>query len=555
VPYRSARVETPKLTADAGIVDDMVRQFADRHAFLRELIQNGIDAGATRIDVRLERSPDGAVRSSVEDDGAGMTRAIIEGPLLTLFESSKESDPTKIGKYGIGFVSVFAIEPERVDVRTRTANEAWLVRLFGDHSFELATDAQRPGTGTEVILLHTMTAEEFALHAARARTALLRWCRHARVPITFVALDGFEGGEPKAINAELALPGVVTLAVTEGDETFVVAVGHAGADAESTGSFGGFYNRGLTLMESTVAERGLDGVRFKIDSPRLSHTMSRDSIRRDRESERVIDRVRALVEGPLWERLLVLAARAAEEASTATSPETYAALVTSALAPAFRGHTTSGIPVPLLEPLDGKRTLSIHALVRGRCTPAGAPVLVGDTSTVLTRAVAGTGRAIVRHTSLSSLLRNVLGDVGIRDAQHSFAFACALDERAEGSALALELARLLCAAGRIVARVRLAAFSSVANERAFRVVRTTEDSALTTPDEALSRPWGGSATLFLNAEHATVRLARRRAKSDLGIAAQLLCRTILIAEGPLDAAVVDRLLGAAAVADGRGEQP
>ena len=49
----------------------MVRQFADRHAFLRELVQNGIDAGATRIDVRLERGPDGAVRTSVEDDGAG----------------------------------------------------------------------------------------------------------------------------------------------------------------------------------------------------------------------------------------------------------------------------------------------------------------------------------------------------------------------------------------------------------------------------------------------------------------------------------------------------
>jgi hypothetical protein len=36
------------------------------------------------------------------------------------------------------------------------------------------------------------------------------------------------------------------------------------------------------------------------------------------------------------------------------------------------------------------------------------------------------------------------------------------------------------------------------------------------------------------------------------MAAQLLCRTILIATGPLDAAVVDRLLGAAG---GAGEEP
>ena len=73
-----------------------------------------------------------------------MTRAIVEGPLLTLFESSKESDSTKIGKYGIGFVSVFAIEPDRASTCARgAANEAWVVRLFGDHSFELADRRRR----------------------------------------------------------------------------------------------------------------------------------------------------------------------------------------------------------------------------------------------------------------------------------------------------------------------------------------------------------------------------------------------------------------------------
>ena len=559
MPYRSARVETPKLTADAGIVDDMVRQFADRHAFLRELVQNGIDAGATRIDVRLERGPDGAVRTSVEDDGSGMTRAIIEGPLLTLFESSKESDSTKIGKYGIGFVSIFAIEPERVDVRTRTASEAWVVRLFGDHSFELANDVARPGTGTEVILVHTMTADAFAMHAARARAALVRWCRHARVPITFVALDGYDGGEAQAINAELTLPGLVTLAVKEGDETFVVAVGkaagHAPADAEAAGTFSGFYNRGLTLMESIVPERGLDGIRFKIDSPRLSHTMSRDNIRRDRESERLVDRVRALVKGPLWAKLVEQLAHAAEEASTSSTCEAYAALLVAALEPGLHGHNRSSIRVPLVEPVDGKLTVPIHVLVRGRCTPAGQPVLVADASSALTRAVAGSGRAIVRHVSLAPLLRHVVEDLGFWEAGHAFAFAHAVEEGAEDASLALELARLLRIAGRSVARVRLAAFSSVANESAYRVVRTAEDFALTSTDDAMKRPWGGSATLFLNGDHATVRLARRRAKNDAAIAAQLLCRTILIAEGPLDAAVVDRLLDAAAVAGAAGEQP
>jgi molecular chaperone HtpG len=548
VPYRSARDAAPKLAPEAGIALDMVRQFADPHAFLRELVQNGIDAGATRIDVRLERTPDGAVRTSVDDDGCGMTRAVIEGPLLTLFQSSKESDPTKIGKYGIGFMSIFAIEPERVDVRTRRSGEAWVVRLFGDHSFELATDTQRPGTGTEVTLLHTMTAEAFAEHAARARAALTTWCRHADVPITFVALDGYDGGDTATINVPLALPGVASIAVTEGDERFVLAVGDA-RSGNDAGTFAGFYNHGLTLMESSTPEPGLVGIRFMIDSPHLSHTMSRDSIRRDDASRRLLDRVRALAAGPLWTELEARVAEAAAEAATTTTCDGYAALLGAALGPPFAAKAES-LVVPLVEPLDGAPTISLHALIRGKRTPSGQPVLLADASSALTRAIASKGRAIVRHVALAPLLRRHLGDGAVMGAERAFAFVRGIEERDGDAALTRELGRLLCAAGRRVARVRLGSFDGVAHDSSCRVVRAAADEVLTEPAAAMERPWGGAATLFLNAEHATIRLGRRRAKaSDATIAAQLVCRAILIAEGPLDADVVDRLLDAAG--DGR----
>ena len=345
----------------------------------------------------------------------------------------------------------------------------------------------------------------------------------------------------------------------EADETFVLAVGEAGppgsAGPESAGTFSGFYNRGLTLLESIAPEPGLEGLRFKIDSPRLSHTMSRDNIRRDKESERLVDRVRALAKGPLWQSVLEHLARAAEEASTSSSGDAYAALLAAAQRRCFAGRDTSGIAVPLVEPIDGARTLTLHALVRGRRTPAGQPVLIADGSTSLTRAVAGTGRAIVRHVSLAPLLRSLTDGLGFREAAHAFAFTCAVDEHAEDVALGAELARLLRAAGRNVARVRLGAFSTIASESAYRVVQTDGDSALTSPDDALLRPWGGSATLFLNGEHATVRLARRRARSDVPMAAQLLCRTVLVAEGPLDARMVDRLLEAAIVPTNGSDVP
>lgn len=534
MPYRTARVDGPKLAPDAGIVDDMVRQFADRHAFLRELVQNGIDAGATRIDVRLERSPDGAVRTSIEDDGSGMTRAIIEGPLLTLFQSSKESDSSKIGKYGIGFVSVFAIGPDRVDVRTRRDGEAWIVRLFGDHSFELETDAApQPGTGTEVTLLHTMTAEEFALHARLTHEALTRWCRHARVPITLVSLDGYEGGDARTINEEMTLPGAVVVTVTEKDETFVVAVGDAGANP----TFGGFYNRGLTLMESTDAEPGLEGIHFKISSPHLSHTLSRDSVRRDDQSRRVLARVRELVDSDLWRDLCARVAEAAEQAANG-SCERYQALLRAALAPPFESRLDA-VVVPLVEAIDGKATIEVRAL-RTR------QALIAETSSLLTRALAEAGQPVIRYGVLAPALRRILGEtiIGVERAL-AFATAIPVDDGAADQALVAEVTRQLCAAGKSIGRARLASFDGIANDGSCRVVNTKKDSALTPADRAMERAWGGSATLFLNVEHATVRLARRRAKTDATVAAQLLCRAILIAEGPLDAKVVDRLLEAA----------
>jgi len=172
-------------------------------------------------------------------------------------------------------------------------------------------------------------------------------------------------------------------------------------------------------------------------------------------------------------------------------------------------------------------------------------VLVAEASSPLTRALAQQRRAVMRHVWLAPLLRRVLGDRGLLGAEHAFAFVTAVEEREEDIALVVELARLLGIAGRKVARVRLATFEGIARDAPCRVVKTSEDSLLSSPEEALERPWGGAATLFLNTDHTRVRLARRRAKTDIGIAAHLLCRTILVAEGPLDAKVVDRLLESA----------
>mgnify|MGYP000890693624 CR=1 FL=1 len=104
----------PNIAIEAGdTLDNLVDQFSDPFAFLRELVQNSIDAGSHRVDIEFEFTPHqegnrGVFVLHVNDTGEGMTREIIDTKLTRLFSSAKEDDYTKIGKFGIGFVSIFA---------------------------------------------------------------------------------------------------------------------------------------------------------------------------------------------------------------------------------------------------------------------------------------------------------------------------------------------------------------------------------------------------------------------------------------------------------------
>ena len=81
-----------------------------------------------------------------------MSEEIIDDQLTTLFSSSKENDLTKIGKFGIGFVSVFALRPKGVLVQTGRDGEYW--EVFFDARPELLQDRRSttPVEGTQITL-------------------------------------------------------------------------------------------------------------------------------------------------------------------------------------------------------------------------------------------------------------------------------------------------------------------------------------------------------------------------------------------------------------------
>jgi hypothetical protein len=131
---------------------ERARLEADRYGpdpwiFVRELLQNSRDAGATRVHFAIHEG-DGTERVTCLDDGEGMSFEHARRYLFSLYASSKENDRSQAGKFGVGFWSILRFEPNSITIRSRTRHgEAWGIRLDG--SLEHATRVQpleRPGT-------------------------------------------------------------------------------------------------------------------------------------------------------------------------------------------------------------------------------------------------------------------------------------------------------------------------------------------------------------------------------------------------------------------------
>ena len=355
--YRSRKEGKRADTATEGLVADMVRQFADRFAFARELVQNGIDAGATELSVSA-RYLGGKALFSVSDDGEGMSREILEGPLLTLFNSAKDRDDTKIGKYGVGFVSVFAVDPDRVVVHTWRGGEGWELVIQPDHGYELATADWTGASGTVVTLDKRMDRETFREHAGELAAALERWCRHARVPIVLTVEEQGSAPTRERIDQPLSVACPVQVTVTDEHMTLTIGAGGDPVASPARTTFAGFYNRGLTLWETSEAiEPELRDLWVKIDSPQLTHTLSRDSVRHDAAYKAGVRRAVELARGMLREALIARLKEAAE----AREPS-YPDLLWAACTRTLRLRARH-LEVPLTDPLpDGATTMRLSEL-------------------------------------------------------------------------------------------------------------------------------------------------------------------------------------------------
>lgn len=327
-----------QVAIEAGdTLENLVNQFTDPYACLRELIQNSMDAGSSTIDIWFEFKPSDAPNQGimiihVDDTGEGMTRRVIDTKLTQLFSSSKENDLTKVGKFGIGFVSVFALDPNAVILDTGRDGEYWRLIFKEDRRFDRII-LPTPVEGTQIQIVKVVTAEEYKKAKSRSIDTIRYWCKHVDAEIT---IDG------KRLNEEFRLGNKYEYAQKSNETELVVAPSD---DAEP---FFGFYNRGLTLREGE--KEYFPGVAFKLSSPYLEHTLTRDNVITDKNYDKAMALLTNVVEGPFRQQLFQ---RAAKEVD-------YRLL--GYLAPRFgRKLPSEFLDIPLVPTVEGDRA-SIRAL-------------------------------------------------------------------------------------------------------------------------------------------------------------------------------------------------
>ena len=118
VSEKAQEAEFMKRNIEA-IVADVSRQFKEAEDSYRELGQNSIDSETPQLNVNAIAIPIDEHTSYLDvsfiDQGCGMTLEERDDFFLKLFKSSKENDESKIGKYGIGISSIFALNLEEIN--------------------------------------------------------------------------------------------------------------------------------------------------------------------------------------------------------------------------------------------------------------------------------------------------------------------------------------------------------------------------------------------------------------------------------------------------------
>src|ERR1700688_1837609 len=117
-------------------------------AALKELVENSIDAGATRIDIALRDGGQGLI--AVSDNGSGMSRdelvLAVERHCTSKLPDDDLLEITALGFRGEALPSIGAVSRLRIVSRPPDAASAWEIAVEGGASLAPVPAAHPPGT-------------------------------------------------------------------------------------------------------------------------------------------------------------------------------------------------------------------------------------------------------------------------------------------------------------------------------------------------------------------------------------------------------------------------
>jgi len=280
------------------------RYGGDAWVFVRELLQNSRDAGASRVDITVERR-DGIDRIVCRDDGCGMSFEHAQKYLFTLYASSKRNQNDAAGRFGIGFWAVLRFEPHEVFVRSSPSGESgWELRLSGDletverskTSLAVGTEIElvRPACGVDPVRAVWDAIQRDARHLRRRDSGneILDVRVNSKVATAEIDL------EPPTLGfSRSGLEGAVALA----DRPRVDLLAH-GLRVRTTATLDELLTGPDRRRRKSVTPEGLVP-RVILDSRRLQVLMARGDARTDRELRQLVATarrgIRRLVRGQL----------------------------------------------------------------------------------------------------------------------------------------------------------------------------------------------------------------------------------------------------------------
>ena len=193
-----------------GMLDVLSNHLYKRpDVFLRELLQNGIDAITLRTSKQANWK-DGAITIDVEenrvisfsDNGAGLTEDEIHQFLAVIGQSSKtelkngELPTDYIGHFGIGLLSCFMVS-EDIVVMTRSVDDSlayrWCGYADGTYTLEIVDDALPIGT---TVSLRAKSGAESYFTRTRVEELVRYYGLALPVPICFAGKSQRMNGIP-----------------------------------------------------------------------------------------------------------------------------------------------------------------------------------------------------------------------------------------------------------------------------------------------------------------------------------------------------------------------